>query len=239
MQTGLAGKVIWVIGATGALGRETVAVLREEGAIPLSSARGQSNRDRVPGEEPPLIDLPVDLQDTASVEQALAQIIAERGRVDGMVCFAAAPAFGEFLDLSDDDWFLVWNTKMMGSVRAARAVLPTMIKQGGGSIVLVSGRGGMIAPPNHLPGASANAALNLLAQGLATRYGRDGVRVNALSPGPIRSARMDALVAQGAASTSALGRPGSARDVANAALFLLSDAAAHITGINMVVDGGR
>ena len=239
MQTGLSGKVVWIIGATGALGRETGALLREDGAVTVSWARGQHGSDHVAAREGGAIDVPVDLQDTASVEQAVARILDDYGRIDGVVCFAAAPGFGEFLDLSDEDWFAVWDTKLMGSVRAARAVLPSMIAHGRGSIVLVGGRGGLVAPPNHLPGATVNAGLNLLVQGLATRYGRDGVRINALSPGPIKSERMDALVATGAPSGSALGRAGQPRDVANAALFLLSDAAAHITGTNLVVDGGR
>lgn len=90
-----------------------------------------------------------------------------------------------------------------------------------------------------MPGACANAALNLLAQGLGTQYGRQGVRVNTVAPGPIASPPLEQMKARVAAATSALGGPGAPDDVAQAVAFLLGAQAAHITGIYLPVDGGR
>ncbi|OBR46262.1 hypothetical protein A6456_29485 [Paraburkholderia tropica] len=183
--------------------------------------------------------LAVDVTDAQTVEHTAATIIARHGRLDALATFATAAVFGDFLSLTDEDWLIALNTKLLGSVRAARAVLPQMIEQGAGSIVFISGRGGLIAPPNHLPGASANAALSLVAQGMATQYGRHGVRVNAISPGPVASPRLDDMARTGASRTSALGRAAVPDQIADSVLFLLSDAASHITGTNLVVDGGR
>lgn len=108
--------------------------------------------------------------------------------------------------------------------------------------MLISGRGGIEPPPNHFPGASVNAALDLLVQGLSRRYGPQGVRSNAVDPGPIESPRLNSLSSVTEELTrsrrTAQPGPGRPRDVADAVAYLLSGEAAFVNGTRLYVDGG-
>lgn len=229
-------RVVWVTGASGALGCTICEHLHSLGARLVASGR---NLDSLPQECNGLERLALDVTDRQAVDAAAQHILKRYGRVDGLVTCTTIARFGDFLSLEDDDWCDVLNTKLLGSIRPARSVIPAMISHGGGRIVFISGRGGTVPPPKHLPGACANASLNLLAQGLATEYGQYGIRVNALAPGPIHSPRLDAMTKGIANAQSALGGAGTPEDVAHSVGFLLSDGARHITGICLPVDGGR
>ncbi|MQB45899.1 SDR family NAD(P)-dependent oxidoreductase [Rhizobium sp. ICMP 5592] len=235
MASEFVGKVIWVTGGSGTIGAAVVRQLALKGATVVASSR---QRDVI-FETHNVVWMQADVTNDVDVRTTATAIVEHFGRIDGIVTASTVPIFGDFLALTDDDWSSVVNAKLFGSVRPVRAALPYMIARGSGSIVLISGRGGLRASPQHLPGSSVNAALILLAQGLATRFGPDGIRVNAISPGPIVSERLEVMQKAGMPPAStALGPAGTADDVADAILFLLSDDARHITGTNLVVDGG-
>lgn len=235
-MTALHQKIVWVTGASGALGHAICSRLRDSGAQVIASAR---TLDTLPENGDGMQRLVLDVTDRQGVEAAARHIFQSYGRIDGLVTCTTLAHFGDFLSLQDEDWLKVLDAKLMGSIRPARSVIPMMISQKGGSIVFISGRGGTVPPPKHLPGSCANASLNLLAQGLATEYGQYGVRINTLAPGPILSPRLNAMSAGIATAKSALGGAGTAEDVAGATAFLLSTQAKHITGICLPVDGGR
>lgn len=230
------GKVIWITGASGAIGSAVAERLAAEGGQVVVSGRSVHT---LPSENDHIKRLALDITDTNSVEQVAERILRSFGRIDGLVTCTTVPGFGDFLELTDEQWHSVLDTKLLGSIRPARAVLPAMIQQSGGSLVMISGRGGTVPPPRHLPGACTNAALNLLVQGLATQYGPFGIRVNAVAPGPIESPRLEQMTKGVANARSALGGAGKPQDVAQSVAFLLSAAAAHITGVTLPVDGGR
>lgn len=235
-MSNLAGKVVWITGASGAIGSSVAEHLAAEGAQVVVSGR---NVRALPTENDHIKRLVVDITDAESVQQGADAILRDFGRIDGLVTCTTVPAFGDFLALTDEQWHEVLDTKLLGSIRPTRAVLRAMIQQAAGSVVMISGRGGTVPPPRHLPGACTNAALNLLVQGLATQYGAQGIRVNAVAPGPIVSPRLEQMSKGVANVRSALGGPGSPQDVAHSVAFLLSAAAAHITGVILPVDGGR
>lgn len=181
-----ASPVTWITGASGALGHAIATQLHAAGhTVVLSSRHAAALGEEAPGWYP----LPLDVTDDAAVQAGAQRITARFGALDEVVACAAVPAFGDFLSLSDDTWRTAWDTKLMGAVRVVRAALPFMLARGDGRIVLVSGRGGTLAPPRHLPGASANAALNLLGPGAGQRVRapgrarqRGGARAGGLAP---------------------------------------------------------
>ena len=250
----LHGQVAWVVGASGAIGRAVVGALAAAGVHVFASGRQRAPLDLLAraadGPQDGRIDaLPVDVTSTDSVAAAVRGIAAAAGRIDILVNSTTLPVFGPFEALDDAQWSVVLDTKLMGYVRTIRAVLPLMTAQQYGRIVNITGRGGRQPSAAHLPGSCANAAVNLLTKGLADAYGARNIRVNAVAPGPIRSDRLQRLLAaSGQANdpdaagqirlTSAIPRQGTPEDVADGVLYLVSPRSDYITGTVLQVDGG-
>ena len=241
-------KVAWLVGASGAIGNAIGERLAAEGATVVLSSRSTDKLNAVCAR---ILQAggkarvrPLDITDNADVLSAAAEIIDREGRIDCLVNSTALSIFGDFLELDDDAWRQVLDAKLLGYLRTMRAALPSMIRQGGGSIVNISGRGGRQPTPAHLPGGSANAAVNLVTKGLADVYWKNGVRLNVISPGPIVSERFTKIqasneqVTDGHPPLPALSRLGQPEDVADAVVWLLSDGARHTTGAVLPVDGG-
>ncbi len=244
----LKDRVIWVIGASGAIGSVTATYLAAAGAQTILSARSGDKlanlAKAISASGNRAHARPLDLCDRADVDTAAQEIVAQFGTIDGLVNSTSLSIFGDFLELSDDQWHQVLDAKLIGYVRSMRAVLPVMVQQGRGAIVNISGRAGRQPTPVHLPGGSANAAVNLIGKGLADIYRKQGIRINTVAPGPIRSERLDRMSASSASVPSDAAPQavpdfvGAPEDVAEAVLWLLSDHARHITGSVMPVDGG-
>lgn len=252
MEPGFENKVAWVVGATGTIGGRMAQDLAAAGATVFCSGRDAAKLARlVAGIAGPGAAhvLPVDVASRASVDGAAARIGEIAGGLDMLVNTTTVPNFGDFLKLDDDAWEEVVQAKFLGYVRTIRAAVPMMQARGGGRIVCVTGKGGRMPRDIHLPGSSVNAAVNLLVRGLAGVYGRDGIRVLAVSPGVIASPRLaavqaassdgdDAAAAERIRNSNALGRLGTPEEVSAAVLFALSDAAGFVNGGVLEVDGG-
>ncbi|RZS78049.1 SDR family NAD(P)-dependent oxidoreductase [Pigmentiphaga kullae] len=239
--------VAWVVGGAGSLGQTIAGALAEAGARVVVSSRSVEGRWPVRSADGTWSRgaIALDLASGGQVDAAAREIEDRCGRIDLLVNCSAAPVFGDFLELDDEDWDTVLQAKLLGYMRTMRAVLPGMAGRGAGAIVNISGRGGRQPTPAHLPGCCANAAVNVLTKGVADIYGPRGVRINAIAPGPIDTPRHQEIVQGNALVGSAaskklppVGRLGEPRDVADAVLFLASPAAAFITGITLPVDGG-
>lgn len=242
----LTDRVIWIMGASGAIGAAIAQRCCAEGAQVVLSGRTkdklQALADQLLAEGHSVVALETDVTDQALVTQTAQQIIHRFTRIDCLVNSTSVSAFGSFLDLSDETWMDVIDTKLLGYMRTMRAVLPHMQSQGAGAIVNISGRSGRQPTTTHLPGACANAAINVLDKGLADAMIDFGVRINTVSPGPIVSARFEKLQNMTAGITGQqvqkFNQAGTPEDVANATVWLLSDQAKHITGTVLAVDGG-
>lgn len=242
----LTDRIVWITGASGAIGSAIAERACIEGARVILSGRTPEKlekiMDRLIRQGHRATAIQTDVKDPDSIKQAMLDILSQFQRVDCLVNSTSISAFGSFLELSDETWLDVLDTKVFGYMRSMRAVLPHMISQGGGSIVNISGRSGHQPTTTHLPGACANAAINVLDKGLADAMLDHGIRINTIAPGPIVSERFDKLQSMTAGMTGEkvqqFKQAGTPEDVANATVWLLSDQARHITGTVMSVDGG-
>jgi NAD(P)-dependent dehydrogenase (short-subunit alcohol dehydrogenase family) len=254
MNGEFAGKAVWVVGASGGLGCAIAQGFLDAGAqVALSGRNAEKLKAVVAGRcdaERALL-LPLDITNSAEVNAAAARIVERFGAIDVLVNSTAVSTFGDFLSLDDAAWRQVYEAKLFAYARTMRAAMPHMLKRQRGVVVNVSGNGGKYPHfPSHIAGSSGNAAVNLMTKAVSDLYVGQGIRVNCLAPGAIRSPRLDSISsadkalkpgeadkrAQAAAEMTR--RPGEAADIADAALFLASDRAKHINGIVLTVDGG-
>jgi len=240
MDMKLDGKIAWVTGATGALGRAICATLAAEGTTICASARGADALAELAATLGAAVAMPMDATDADQPRATAQKIVDENGRLDILVNSVAVPAFGDFLELDKATFQAALDVKYLGYVACMQAALPHMLARGGGSIVNITGTGGRLPIDIHVPGGSVNAALNLVTKALANQHGPRNVRVNAVSPGPIRSPRQDRMqsVGKNPADAIPLKRFGEATEVADAVAFLASDRASYITGTILQLDGG-
>jgi NAD(P)-dependent dehydrogenase (short-subunit alcohol dehydrogenase family) len=186
----------------------------------------------------------LDVGDAERIQSCIDTIERECGDIDGLV-FAAGvipPAQGP-RQVDVPVWDHILDINARGAYAVCRAVGLRMASRGRGSIVMLSSLAGMMPTP-HLAYGPSKAALINLAGALAVYLGRQGVRVNAVSPGPVRTPVIEASYARGErdpavmARQTALGRVITPGELAGPIAFLLSDAAAAMTGTNLVVDAG-
>ena len=151
---------------------------------------------------------------------------------------------GSVLDISPADWSRVFAVNVMGAYLMSRAVLPAMIAAGGGSIIHIASQLGRVGAPARAAYCAAKGALIQLAKAMAVDHAAQNIRVNALSPGAIETRRLvlrfgDMATARRVAGPKhLLNRLGQPEEIAQAAVFLASDAASFMTGADMLVDGG-
>jgi NAD(P)-dependent dehydrogenase (short-subunit alcohol dehydrogenase family) len=199
-----------------------------------------------------------DLAEAAAPAAVVGEAVNRFGTVDVLVNnVGVCPHRDGFLSVTDDDWTALFNLNVLCMVRASRAVLPHMVRQGRGAIVSIASDAG------HVPGAFfvdysvSKAAVIMLSKAIASEFGPTGVRANCVSPGPTRTPAFESgevigrlAESRGVSREAAtehfltevrrmpLGRLGAPEDVANVVLFLASDLARQVTGADYRVDGG-
>jgi NAD(P)-dependent dehydrogenase (short-subunit alcohol dehydrogenase family) len=176
LDLGLRDKVCVVTGSTSGLGLETAQLLRAEGARVVTTGRRSGG----------IGDLHVaaDLSRAGEPERVISEAHERLGRIDCLVNNVGAAAIRRFDELTDDDWDASWQTNVMSAVRALRAALPRMVTQGEGAIVNVSSTAAK-RPSLSMPEYSVTkAALLSLSRLVADLYANDGIRCNAVTPGP-------------------------------------------------------
>jgi NAD(P)-dependent dehydrogenase (short-subunit alcohol dehydrogenase family) len=175
------------------------------------------------------------------------------GRIDILVNNAGAAPGGLLLDLTEEQWQQALQLKFMGYVRCMKAVIPHMLRQGGGRIVNIIGNDGVKPIGIELTPSAANAADIAVTVALAEQYGPHNICVNAINPGPVATERWDGLIggiakirkigvdeAQKRAERSIpLGRICTPEEVANVAVFVASERASFMNGALITLDGGQ
>jgi SDR family mycofactocin-dependent oxidoreductase len=269
----LEGKTALITGAARGMGRAHALTCAREGAdVVLVDAPGQLSSVPYPlGTEEELREtaalvekedrralvVPGDVRSQADLDGAVSLALSELGRIDILIANAGVWYTQNFWELSETAWSETIETNLGGVWRSAKAVAPTMIDQGSGSLVLTASINGLESGPTYAHYAASKHGVIGLMKSLAVELAPHGIRCNALCPGPTRTP----MTNQQAAWDLFAGHPGGTEEdmlragynflalkgvnwltpqaQADAALFLNSDLAASITGVALPVDAGH
>jgi NAD(P)-dependent dehydrogenase (short-subunit alcohol dehydrogenase family) len=252
----LAGRVAIVTGASSGVGAATLGLFAREGARVVGVARRQAVLDdileRLVGESGEGIVVATDLQDPTGAERAVGAAIESYGQVDVLVNCAGVgysyrnvrPGSMDPLETTSPElWDEVMAINLGSAVNMARAVIPPMRAQGGGSIVNVASISGVTGLTSAHAYTAAKGALINLSRSLAITYTRDGIRSNVVAQGFIDTP----MVADAVGvfddedlrwQISPMGRPATADEIAYACLYFASDESSYCNGSYLAVDGG-
>ncbi|MET0389752.1 MAG: SDR family oxidoreductase [Polyangiales bacterium] len=250
MQRTLEGKIALVTGGGGGIGRVTAHAYAREGAkvavVDIDAAAAQKVADAIAADGGEAIGLATDVTSSAQVAAMVEQIVARFGRLDIAFNNAGIDIEHEPLAKASEDTFdKLMNVNVKGVWLCMKHEIAQMLKQGGGgAIVNTSSIGGLIgAARQPIYGATKHAVLGLT-KAAGIEYGRKGIRINAVCPGIIRTEMTDRAIARDPRRAAyidqahPIGRIGEPEDIANAVVFLSSDAAAFVIGHALPVDGG-
>ncbi|MDO8588549.1 MAG: 3-oxoacyl-[acyl-carrier-protein] reductase [Armatimonadota bacterium] len=244
----LKGKVALVTGAGRGgkgIGRAICAALAGQGAnIAIAdfveeAAEAVAEECRQIGVE--AVSLKVDVADTADTERIVQLVVDKFGRIDILVNNAGITRDQILLRMSEAEWDAVIDTNLKGTFNCTRAVAKHMLRARSGRIVNMASVMGLIGNPGQANYSSSKAGVIGFTKAIAKELGSRGITVNAIAPGFIETAMTEELSQQVRDTISTqipLARLGAPEDVANAAVFLCSEASSYITGQVINVDGG-
>jgi 3-oxoacyl-[acyl-carrier protein] reductase len=250
----LQGKIAFVTGASRNIGRSIALAFAAEGADLVLNTRVNRDELEAVAEECRKAGVRVvpvlgDVADAAAVESMVSQGLVELGGLDVLVCNAAIRPHKSLSETSLDDWHRVLGVNLSSAFYLARAVVPSMKERRRGSIIALGGMSALTGRPNTVAVTAAKTGLLGLVRALAAELGPFGIRANMVIPGFIDTERRYAewypefrQAPPGAPEqlkAIPLGRLGRPEDIADACVFLASDASAYITGDTIRVMGGR
>lgn len=239
----LAGKVAIVTGAGQGIGRAIAKRFVQEGARVVLAERNTTTLTRVAteikNEGGEVLAAEVDVGQAAHMHR-LVEAVQQWERLDILVNTAAWWPDKTLLDTTFEEWAQTLNVSLTGVFHTVKATLPLMQSSGGGSIINLASINHRLASPHMGAYSAAKGGVRALTRQLAVEYGPDKIRCNSLSPGLIVTEVMSLREEErrGYLEAYPLGRLGTVKDVANAAVFLASEASDFVTGIDLVVDGG-
>src|SRR3954462_15711196 len=251
MDLGLRDRVCLVTGSTAGIGLAAAKLLVAEGARVVVTGRDPARVDHAKNEGGAGGGVAADLSAPAAAER----LVAEVGPVDCLVNNVGEAYQASFDDLTDDQWDSMWQLNVMSYVRYIRAALPSMRAAGRGVIVNVSSTAAK-RPSTGMPNYSVTkAAVLSLSRLVADLYARNGVRCNAITPGPTgtgawldegglaeqqarRSGKSREEALESVASGRPLGRLAEPDEIASVVAFLCSERASYVTGAAWSADGG-
>ncbi len=247
----LANKVALVTGAARGIGRAIAEAYAEQGAhvvvtdIVADGARAVADAINA-ADRPKAIAVSLDVSDPENVQQAIDKTVAEFGRIDILVNNAAILRAHYIVDFPLEDWQAIFKVNMEGTFLCSQAAARQMIEQGdGGCIINIASASARKADPKHAAYSSSKAAIVCFTRILALELGEYGIRANAILPGATETEMLQGVfeevpgMREVLIGRTVLGKLGAPCDQANAAVFLASDLASHITGEHLIVSGGE
>jgi len=243
----LAGRVVLITGSSRGIGAEVAVKAAGQGALvavhyhrSVDGAERTLERVRAAGSYGAVFA--ADISDGRQAEVLVEEVLGRFGRVDGLVNNAGRTLVGPFLEIQPDEWAGVLATDLTAAFHTCRAVLPSMLERGSGSIVNIASRLGQLGVPETAAYSAAKAGLIGLTRALAREFGPRGVRVNAVAPGvtitEMTTDLVDSEEGRRRLRDMPLGRFGRADEVADTVIFLLSDASSLYLGQTLNPNAG-
>jgi NAD(P)-dependent dehydrogenase (short-subunit alcohol dehydrogenase family) len=248
----LKNKVAIVTGAGSGIGRAIAELFAREGAAvvvaDIDEVGGAATVESVRKSGGRAEFVRCDVSKLADCQAAVDSGVAKFGGLNVVVNNAAAFIYGSVEAVTYEQWHKVWDVNVVGQAQVVKSALPALRKAGGGSIVNVASQSSFIAQSNYVPYNSSKAGVLQLTRCLAMDLAKDRIRVNAVSPGTIKTPAVDHCIRtlgmtldegyERFGNDAVLKRLGEPIEIASAVLFLVSDEASYVTGANLVVDGG-
>jgi 3-oxoacyl-[acyl-carrier protein] reductase len=242
-------KTAVVTGAGSGMGRAMVKLFHDQGArvaaLDLDGDRAAESVARLDSAGQDAISVAVDVSSPQSVADAFEDVTARLGGLDALVNCAGIREIASPLDLDADEWHRVLGVNLDGTFLCSQAAARSMVRRGvAGSIVTISSTAGMMGYENRPAYSASKAGVIGLTRSLARDLGEHGIRVNCISPGLTRTPFTemyfaDETLVRNIPRVVPLARYAEPEDLAKAALFLVSDLASYVSGINLPVDGGH
>lgn len=245
----LEGKVALVTGGGSGIGRAISILFANQGAHVAVASRTLEHAEetaRIAGNSSIALGCDVSLE--TDVQQAVDQTLKRYGRIDILCNNAGIGTTKNIVDVDPDEWDRVFAVNVRGVYLCTRAVLPQMLERRDGIIINVASVLGLVGVPNRAAYCASKGAVITLTKQVATDFADRGIRCNCICPGTVDSPWVGRLLDQTADPAAArhaleqrhpLGRLATTDEVAQAALYLASDAAAFMTGSALVMDGGQ
>jgi NAD(P)-dependent dehydrogenase (short-subunit alcohol dehydrogenase family) len=234
------GQTVIVTGAGSGIGWEMATQFRDLGATVFAADLSDSAPEGCTG-------VRVDVRDPASVDALVEQAVKQSGRLDVMCNNAGIGSTKDPVSLSVDEWDTVFAVNARGVFLGTKAALPHMLKQERGAIVNTASVAGMVGLRDRAAYCASKGAVIAFTRSVAIQYAGTGVRCNAICPGTVDSPWVGRLLDESEdpqrrrselIARQPMGRLGQPAEIAKAAIYLASDDAAFITGVEFVIDGG-
>jgi NAD(P)-dependent dehydrogenase (short-subunit alcohol dehydrogenase family) len=244
----LHGKVCVITGAGGGMGREAAILFTAEGArVCVADVAAGAAEETVSMCSGDAFAVVVDVADEARVEAMMAQAAERFGGIDVLYNNAgiSPPDDASILDTSVEAWQRVQDVNAKGVFLCCKHGIPRLLERGGGSVVNVASFVALLgAATSQISYTASKGAVLSMTRELAVQFARQGIRVNALCPGPVETPLLLSIFGSDPAALERrrvhwpTGRLASPREIVNAALFLASDESSYVNGATFVVDGG-
>ncbi|MSQ12269.1 MAG: glucose 1-dehydrogenase [Dehalococcoidia bacterium] len=247
----LKGKVALISGAARGMGATEARLFAKEGAKVVLTDVLEKEGTKVAAEIAEnggdAIFVRMDVTKEEDWKRAVQTTVQKYGKVDILINNAGIWKTGAVEDTTAQLWDQVMDVNAKGVFLGTKLVIPEMRKAGGGSIINISSVAGLMGAGTGAAYGASKGAVRLLTKATAVQYGKEKIRCNSIHPGPIDTAMLSQLIAEGAGGSMTdemmramvpLGRIGRPEEVATCALFLASDESSYVTGSELVVDGG-
>ena len=242
-------KIAIVTGATSGIGEAAAIMFAKEGAKVVAVGRNESKGRAVVTKiiegGGDAIFIPCDLRKIEGIPAIRDEALKKYGRIDILLNAAGVLVHKPFLEQTMEDLNLIFETNFRPYVLLMQTVIPTMVEQGKGAIVNIASISAVWPELNSYFYGAMKAGVTNLSRNVAKEFSRKGIRINCILPGPVNSNMTPDFIKNSKEAQQALidevgmtGRLGEPDDIAHAAVYLASDEASFVTGINLIVDGG-